>query len=172
MKILIATGDGELDQLMSRYFARVNMPAILAGDGEDIVKKLQDGEVDLVLMGAKLKKISTVDLVRFLEQNAREQKVWRLEDLTLEWDRRRVMREDQMIKLKNKEFLLLGYLLKNQGKVLGRLDIYEAVWGKKQVLPQQGNTVNTHMAALRAKVDRGFTRKLIHTVHGVGYRME
>ena len=109
-------------------------------------------------------------------------KAWQAGDLTLEHDTRRVERDGQTIRLRNKEFLLLELLLKNQGKVLTRQDLWEAVWGSNGGAggaaggsanqPFSSNTVNSHVASLRAKVERGFEKKLIQTVHGVGYRVE
>ncbi len=65
------------------------------------------------------------------------------------------------------EFRLLEYLLRNIGRVVTRTMLLENVWDLH--FDPRTNVVETHMSRLRAKVDRGFTPELIHTVRGAGY---
>ena len=62
---------------------------------------------------------------------------------------------------------MLEYLVRNPERVLTRTGIIEHVWD----IHYDGmtNIVDVHIRALRAKVDRGFSPPLIHTVRGVGY---
>jgi two-component system alkaline phosphatase synthesis response regulator PhoP len=67
-----------------------------------------------------------------------------------------------------KEFDLLVYLLSNPGVVLSRERILQAVWDHAQTL--ETRTVDTHILTLRTKLKSYGT--LIHTVRGLGYKIE
>jgi two-component system OmpR family response regulator len=58
--------------------------------------------------------------------------------------------------------------MRNQGQVVTRSMLLEAVWDARFDAPT--NVVNVHISRLRAKIDRGFSPELIHTVRGDGYR--
>lgn len=92
-------------------------------------------------------------------------------DLTLNTKTRQVTRGDIDIKLSNKEFSLLEYMLRNKGKVLSKNVLTSHVWDfDADILP---NTVEVFIAYLRAKVDKPFDGPtIIHTVRGFGYKVE
>lgn len=89
------------------------------------------------------------------------------DDLVLDRIQRRATREGRTIELHDKEFRLLEYLLRNAERVLSKTMILEHVWDYG--FDPQTNVVDVLVSRLRAKVDRDFTVKLIHTVRGVGY---
>jgi two-component system, OmpR family, copper resistance phosphate regulon response regulator CusR len=62
---------------------------------------------------------------------------------------------------------LLYFLLVNQGRVVTRMEIAENVWGIN--FDRGTNYVDVYINYLRKKIDYGFSKKLIHTVRGVGY---
>jgi DNA-binding response OmpR family regulator len=81
-----------------------------------------------------------------------------------------VKRGEQVIGLTGKEFALLEYLLRNQGRPLTKDMIISHVWDyNADILP---NTVEVYMKYLRKKLDDPFKKKLIHTTRGFGYRIE
>jgi two-component system OmpR family response regulator len=80
---------------------------------------------------------------------------------------REVAREGKEIDLQPREFTLLEYLMRNQGKVVSKTMIMEHVWNYK--FDPQTNVVETRICRLRDKVDKGFGKKLIQTIRGVGY---
>lgn len=92
-------------------------------------------------------------------------------DLTLNPSSREVRRAGKSIALSNKEYAILEYLLRNQGKVLSRNNIMTHVWDfDAGILP---NNVEVFIAYLRAKIDKPFGgSKLIQTVRGFGYKIE
>jgi heavy metal response regulator len=90
-----------------------------------------------------------------------------VEDLTLNLLSRTAQRGGTTIDLTGREFHLLEYLMKNRGSVLTRTMIIEKVWGYS--FDTTSNIIEVHINRLRAKIDRGFTPKLIHTIKGVGY---
>ena len=93
----------------------------------------------------------------------------RLADLRVDLKRRRVERGGKTITLQPREFRLLEYLLRNQGQVVTRTMLLEAVWDY-HFDPQTG-VIDVQISRLRQKVDKGFPLQLIHTVRGVGYMM-
>ncbi len=80
---------------------------------------------------------------------------------------REVVRGGKNIDLQPREFALLEYLMRNQGKVVSKTMIMEHVWNYN--FDPQTNVVEARICRLRDKVDRGFGTKLIHTIRGVGY---
>lgn len=88
-------------------------------------------------------------------------------DLHLDLLNRRVRRGGQTINLAAREFALLEYLLRNQGRILSKTAILEKVYDYS--FDPQTNVVDVLVCRLRNKVDKGFADKLIHTVRGMGY---
>ncbi len=85
-------------------------------------------------------------------------------DLTLDAASMIVTFKDKKLELNNKEFHLLEYLMKNEGKVLTRENILNAVWGYDE---GETRTVDNHVARLR-KLGIDY----IETVFGVGYKFK
>ena len=81
-----------------------------------------------------------------------------------------VVREDTSISLSSKEFALLEYLMRNQGRVLSKDTIMSHVWDfDADILP---NTVEVYIGYLRNKIDKPFKGpNLIHTRRGFGYTL-
>lgn len=63
---------------------------------------------------------------------------------------------------------ILALLMQNTHRVVTRAELEQALWG---ATPPPGDVLRAHVYALRNVVDRGHARKLIHTVHGEGYRL-
>jgi two-component system copper resistance phosphate regulon response regulator CusR len=92
-----------------------------------------------------------------------------LADLEMDTIRRAVRRAGRVIELKPKEYALLEFLLRNSDRPVTRSLIIEHVWDIH--FDSISNVVEVHVNSLRAKIDRGFTVPLIHTVRGVGYML-
>lgn len=88
-------------------------------------------------------------------------------DLFMDLLKRDVFRSGKKIELQPREFSLLEYLMRNEGKVISKTMIMEHVWNY-DFLPLT-NVVEARVCILRDKVDKGFDRKMIHTVRGAGY---
>jgi two-component system OmpR family response regulator len=80
---------------------------------------------------------------------------------------REVSRDGRKIELQPLEFSLLEYLMRNAGRVVSRTMIMEHVWDYN--FDPQTNVVEARVSRLRDKIDRGFEKKLIHTIRGAGY---
>jgi DNA-binding response OmpR family regulator len=91
-------------------------------------------------------------------------------DLTLDLVRHEARRAGHVIELTAKEFALLEYLMRHPGRALRRTQIVDAVW--RYDLETLSNVVDIYIHYLRDKIDQGFSRPLIKTVRGVGYKIE
>jgi heavy metal response regulator len=91
----------------------------------------------------------------------------RFEDLQMDLVTHQVIRGDREITLTQKEFALLEYFLQNPNKILTRTMIAQHVWDYH--FDSETNVIDVYMNYLRNKIDRNFSRKLIHTIRGVGY---
>lgn len=91
-------------------------------------------------------------------------------DLTVDLNKKTVERAGKSIPLRRKEYYLLEYLLINAGKVVTRGMILDHVWdtGSESI----ANVVDVHIKYLRDQIDRPFSKKLIKTVSGLGYKIE
>jgi two-component system copper resistance phosphate regulon response regulator CusR len=88
-------------------------------------------------------------------------------DLELDRMRHSVTRAGKLINLTQREYAVLEYLMRNAGRTVTRTMVVEHVWN----LGFEGltNIVDVYINYLRAKIDHGTGRPLIHTVRGVGY---
>ncbi|MAL48706.1 MULTISPECIES: heavy metal response regulator transcription factor [unclassified Methylophaga] len=91
-------------------------------------------------------------------------------DLTLDLPKHRVTRAGKKINLSHKEFCLLELLARRQGEVLPRSLIASQVWDMN--FDSDTNVIDVAIRRLRAKVDDDFEPKLIHTVRGMGYKLD
>lgn len=137
-----------------------------------------DQKVDLLEAGADdymtkpFAKRELIARVIALLRRPREFKgdVYKIDDLVLDTKKKNVFRGVEQIKLTRKEYMLLEYLLKNEGSILSRTMIMENVWEMDTDL--FSNTVESHILSLRKKITVKGKKKLIYTVSGMGYKIE
>jgi two-component system OmpR family response regulator len=96
-----------------------------------------------------------------------EETTYRVADLELDRLSHRVARAGQEILLQPREFRLLEYLMKHAGQVVTRTMLLENVWDYH--FDPQTNVIDVHISRLRAKIDKGFSPPLLHTIRGAGY---
>ena len=88
-------------------------------------------------------------------------------DLKLDLLSRTVTRAGKPVALQPRELRLLEHLMRHPGQVVTRTMLLEKVWDYH--FDPQTNVIDVHVSRLRAKIDKGFSYPLIHTVRGVGY---
>ena len=88
-------------------------------------------------------------------------------DFFLDLLKREVIRSDKKIELQPREFALLEYLMRNPERVVSKTMILEHIWDFH--FDPQTNVVDVLVCRLRNKVEKGFPKKMIHTIRGVGY---
>ena len=81
--------------------------------------------------------------------------------------RRSVTVDGESVHLTPIEFRLLELLMRNEGRVLDRAEIFEHVWGYD--FGATSNALNVYVGYLRRKIEPADEGRLIHTVRGVGY---
>lgn len=91
----------------------------------------------------------------------------RVDDLEMDLLAREVRRGGLPIELQPREFRLLEYLMQHVDQVVTRAMLLEKVWDLH--FDPHTNVVETHVSRLRAKVDKGHSTPLIHTIRGSGY---
>jgi DNA-binding response OmpR family regulator len=93
--------------------------------------------------------------------------ILKVEDLSLDPVKFEVKRGPIIIDLSAKEFALLEYMMRNANRVLTKDNIISHVWDfDSDVLP---NTVEVYIGYLRNKIDKPFSKSLLHTQRGFGY---
>ncbi len=153
--------------------AKIHTPVIMLtalGSVSDRTSGLDSGADDYLVKPFALEEL--LARVRALLRRPSEQQpnVLTAGDLALDTVNYTVTRGSTSIQLTNKEFGLLEYLLRNQGRPLSKDTIISHVWDyDADILP---NTVEVYIKYLRNKVDTPFKTPLIHTVRGFGYKLQ
>jgi DNA-binding response OmpR family regulator len=93
-----------------------------------------------------------------------------VDDLVLDLNTMRVRRAEQALELTARELALLELLMRHPGRLFSRERILANVWGTHE--DPLTNVVDVYIRRLRSKIDDGRGRALIHTVRGLGYRLE
>jgi len=89
-------------------------------------------------------------------------------DLKFDLDTLEAERAGVAIKLNPTTRRILVVLMQNANRVVTRAELEKELWGEQ---PPEGDFLRAHMHALRAAIDKNFAEKLLHTVHGIGYRI-
>jgi two-component system OmpR family response regulator len=150
---------------------KVNTPVIILsakGSVDDRVRGLQKGGDDyLTKPFAFSELLARVQALLRRASSALEPTRLAMGDLSIDLLTREVARGGEKIELQPLEFSLLEYLMRHSGRVISKTMIMEHVWDYN--FDPQTNVVEVRISRLRDKIDRGFDRKLVHTVRGVGY---
>jgi DNA-binding response OmpR family regulator len=111
--------------------------------------------------------------IRALLRRGRLDQVLKLQHDDLEMDllTRRVTRKTQPLDLTVKEFELLEYLLRHQGRVVSREMLARDVWQAVSRATPLDNVIDVTVARVRRKIDDPFDKKLLHTLRGVGFML-
>jgi two-component system OmpR family response regulator len=162
-----------LSMLKSLRGAGVTVPVLFLtaiGGVDDRVEGLEAGADDYLV-----KPFAFAELAARLGAIGRrppalaEQSRLQVHDMEMDLIQRTVTRAGSRIELLPREFALLEYLMRNEGRVLSRTMLLEQVW---EFHFDPGTTVvETHISRLRAKIDKPFAQALIHTVKNVGYSL-
>jgi DNA-binding response OmpR family regulator len=170
---IMLPGINGLDVCKSIRTNRVDTPVLLltALDGvDDRVRGLDAGADDYLPKPFALEEL--LARLRALSRrrvHPRDPQELSVDDLTLDLRRRRAQRDGRTIELSPKEFSLLEFFMRNQGRVVTRAQILNHLWGYD--FATDSNLVDVYVAYLRRKVDKHTKNSLIRTVRGVGYAL-
>lgn len=88
-------------------------------------------------------------------------------DLCMNLLTREVTRGGEPVDLQAKEYRLLEFLMRNEGRIVSKTAILENVY--EYTFDPQTNVVDVLVCRLRNRIDRDFEGKMLHTVRGAGY---
>jgi DNA-binding response OmpR family regulator len=98
-----------------------------------------------------------------------EGELYKIDNLTLSTKSKIIRRGGKEIYLTRREFSLLEYLLRNRGLIVSRQQLLEHVWDYNA--DPFSNSIESHVASLRRKLNQNKNRNLIHTFNGRGYKL-
>jgi two-component system OmpR family response regulator len=193
---LATTGAEALSRAASRDYGVVTIDRMLPDiDGIAVMRQLREdgvsvpfliisalGEVDDRVRGLRaggddylVKPFSFVELLARLEALLRrsetlaKETILRVGDLAIDLISRTASRRGKELMLLPKEFQLLEYLVRNEGRVVSRAMLLQHVWDLH--FDPSTNIIDVYVGRVRRKVDDQQAYPLIHTVRGVGYRL-
>jgi two-component system, OmpR family, response regulator len=140
------------------------------GEVDDRVRGLRAGGDDYLV-----KPFSFVELLARLEALGRrsetvaKETILRVGDLAIDLISRGASRRGRKIPLLPREFQLLEYLVRNEGRIVSRAMLLRHVWDLH--FDPSTNIIDVYVGRVRRKVDDGQAYPLIHTVRGIGYRL-
>lgn len=101
-------------------------------------------------------------------RNLGQEKVLRVADLEFDSRTQQAHRAGKLLKLSTTMRKLLYCLMANSSRVMSRQELEREIWGDN---PPEGDVLRAHIYALRNVIDKPFEQKLLHTIHGTGYRI-
>lgn len=139
------------------------------GSTDDKVTGLDAGADDYLVKPFEFKEL--LARVRALTKRgssiSQTAQILRFADLEVSMDAKTVHRSGHKINLTAREFNLLVYLIRNQGRVISKVEIAEQVWDIG--FDTGTNVIEVYVNYLRKKIDKDYPVKLIHTQFGMGY---
>jgi DNA-binding response OmpR family regulator len=152
----------------------LDMPIIMLtakGQESDIVLGLNLGADDYVTKPFSIKELLARSAAFLRRKRQAEAKVFEFADFRLDIDSMKLTRKGKEVKLSPKEFKLLEYFVKRQGRALTRDEILNQVWGYDCYVTQR--SIDRFVTTLRNKIEPDPHRpRFIHTIREVGYRFE
>jgi DNA-binding response OmpR family regulator len=144
------------------------------GSTENIVTGLDSGADDYMVKPFKINeliaRVNALGRRTFRKVQVTDSHILQIANLQLDTDAKIAQRDDEIISLTSTEYKLLEFFMKNQARVLSRMEILENVWDIDFNLGT--NVVDVYVNYLRKKIDKNRDAKLIHTMIGMGYMMK
>lgn len=137
---------------------------------EDKIKGLQEGADDYLTKPFAFEELLARIKALLRRTQDYKTKTMKVGGLELDPVSRKVTREDKPVSLTGKEYALLEYLMRNKGRIITQTMIIDHVWDMN--FDGLSNVVNVYINHLREKIDKGFPQKYIHTIRGVGYKID
>ena len=139
------------------------------GEVERRVEGLDAGADDYLVKPFELKELHARIIANIRRNQQQEGPVLSYGPLRLELTTRRAFREGKELRLSPTEISLLELFIRHENQVLSRKMLYHQLW--ESDWESETNVIEVHINRLRSKVDRGFSRALIHTIRGRGYML-
>ena len=169
---IILPGINGLDLCRQLRVANVTTPILLLtalGTTDDKIFGLDAGADDYLVKPFEFRELLARirALTRRNSRSTNTENVLKIGDLSMDLNTKSVLRAGKEIALTAKEFVLLEYFLRHQGRVISKVELAEKIW---DVTFDTGtNVIEVYMNFLRKKIDKDFPTKLSHTQIGMGY---
>ena len=156
--------------------SEIRTPALILsalGEVDDRVAGLKAGGDDYLVKPFAFSELSArleALLRRTGGNDSKEPTRLNVADLHMDLLKREVRRGTAKIDLQPREFQLLEFLMRHAGQVVTRTMLLEGVWDYH--FDPQTNVIDVHISRLRSKIDRDFVPALLHTIRGVGYKLD
>lgn len=137
---------------------------------QDIVKGLDAGASDYMTKPFEFSELLARLRVMLRKQYMSNENVLTCGPLVIDINNHRVVRDGIPIDLTVREYTILEYLIRNKNIVVTREQIRANIWNIDDDI--NSNVVDVYIRYLRRKIDDLFPEKLIHTIRGIGYRLE
>ena len=152
----------------------LTMPIIMLtakGEESDIILGLNLGADDYVTKPFSIKELLARAAAFLRRSKQTEQDIYEFADYRLDIPARKLTQHGNEIKLSPKEFRLLEYFLKRQGRALTRDEILNAVWGYDCYVGSR--SIDRFITTLRNKIEPDpHDPTFIHTIREIGYKFE
>ncbi len=135
---------------------------------DDKIKGLNMGADDYLAKPFALEEVTARIRALMRRPAVTENIVIKLRNIVLDTTSHKVTQDSEEVVLTLKEYMVLEYLIRNQGRVVTRDTLYDHAWDFADT--SFSNTVNVHIKNIRQKLHDDGT--LIQTIRGIGYKME
>lgn len=137
---------------------------------QDIVRGLDVGASDYMTKPFEFSELLARLRVMLRTVHISNDSILNYGSLQIDTNNHRVVRDGVTVDLTVREYAILEYLVRNRNIVVTREQIRANIWSIDDDI--NSNVVDVYIRYLRRKIDDPFEEKLIHTIRGVGYRLE
>ena len=172
MDIMIPNKDG-ITVLREMRNAGIQVPVLLLTakvETQDIVRGLDAGASDYMTKPFEFSELMARLRVMLRTQNPVNENVITCGSLVVDMNNRQAIRDGKVIDLTVREYAILEYLARNRNVVVTREQIRVNIWNIDDDV--NSNVIDVYIRYLRRKIDDNYEEKLIHTIRGVGYKLE
>lgn len=172
MDIMIPNKDG-ITVLREMRNAGIQVPVLFLTaktETQDIVRGLDAGASDYMTKPFEFSELMARLRVMLRTQNQVNENVITCGSLVVDMNNRQAIRDGKVIDLTVREYAILEYLARNRNVVVTREQIWVNIWNIDDDV--NSNVIDVYIRYLRRKIDDNYEEKLIHTIRGVGYKLE
>lgn len=172
MDIMIPNKDG-ITVLREMRNAGIQVPVLFLTaktETQDIVRGLDAGASDYMTKPFEFSELMARLRVMLRTRNPVNENVITCGSLVVDMNNRQAIRDGKVIDLTVREYAILEYLARNRNVVVTREQIRVNIWNIDDDV--NSNVIDVYIRYLRRKIDDNYEEKLIHTIRGVGYKLE